>query len=135
MEANDFIFQPTGDKNLYYSNNRREHECIGHLRGDLGSSGQEFWTTWFPHEAHARNTPAFKADFQHLMDKLRQSVLANMSSMRKLIRECPHPLEDQGYNSPHGYLVSTDSYDYYVRCIPVRGDYNFYIYCYVRGEE
>ncbi|MGF9712207.1 hypothetical protein [Paenibacillus naphthalenovorans] len=25
-----------------------ERGCIGHLRGDFGRSGEEFWVTWFP---------------------------------------------------------------------------------------
>ena len=34
--------QETGK--LYYSGSDAEARCIGHLRGDFGSSGTEIWT-------------------------------------------------------------------------------------------
>ena len=31
-----------------------------------------------------------------------------------------------------GFMVKTKQYVYMLRCTPVKGDYNFYIYCYRR---
>ena len=37
-------------KDMFYSGNDQEHRCIGHLRGDFGASGEECWTSFWPHE-------------------------------------------------------------------------------------
>ena len=38
---------------LFYSNDEKDKElgCIGHLRGDFGHKGREFWHTWFDHQS------------------------------------------------------------------------------------
>ena len=40
------------EKDLIYSdeNETRELGCIGHLRGDFGRSGNDFYHKWFPHK-------------------------------------------------------------------------------------
>ena len=130
-----FALKPEGDKQLFYSNNNAESRCVGHLRGDFGSD-QEFWTTWWPHNDDRFNTQEFKDDFYPFVDALRKNLLKNRAGMFKYIADHPSlPLED---NSPcsYGYHATTERYAYFIRCTPERGNYNFYIYCYLReGDE
>lgn len=123
--------EPADDVALLYSDNLREDACIGHLRGDFGSSGEEFWATWWPHKAHAANTIVFKSEFDALVNYLRTNLLASLSSMRRYISVNPSmhiPHVDDGY----GYRIQTGRHDNYIRCSLFRGDYNFNIFCYLK---
>ena len=40
-----------GDYKMFYSDGPAEDRCIGHLRGDFGKSGDEFWHSWFEESA------------------------------------------------------------------------------------
>ena len=62
------------EKELLYSNRDETEElgCIGHLRGDFGSDGKEFWTTWFPHLCDGLNDDGFKDIFDAVINKLRE---------------------------------------------------------------
>ncbi len=126
--------QPCGNTELFYSNSSREAHCIGHLRGDFGHDGLEFHTSWWPHEAHDHNTPRFKDEFHAVLDTLWASLLMDRPSMRRYLREHPSIIDHDGCVEHHGYHAQTDAHDFYIRCNPCNGDYNFYIYCYVREE-
>ena len=126
----------TEEKNLFYStrNEPKELGCIGHLRGDFGSDGKEFFSTWFPHECEELNDQRFKSVFDTLINQLRKAgqVLSGRTEME---RYClPH--HDCKLLNPYaekcwGFRIySPCHYAFYLRCMPVRGDYNFYIYCY-----
>ena len=109
-----------------------ERQCIGHLRGDFGRSGDEFWTSWFDHlpEFH---TEAFTKEFQKIVNDLRKKgrLLHSMNTMRKLCREEESLQIDESYC----FMTYTDRYLYCLRCIPLRGNYNFYLYCYDREDK
>lgn len=45
--------------------------CIGHLRGDMGRSGEEFYTSWDDHEASLK-TETFKSEFNSIVNALRK---------------------------------------------------------------
>ena len=117
---------------LYYSNSDAKNRCIGHLRGDFGSGGTEFWTGWFPHAAADRNDKPFQDEFSSLVKTLRRSVLKNRVFMQKYLREHDSLMLESGVITSRGYMVTTEQYEYYIRCQPKPGDYNFYIYAYVR---
>ncbi|MBR1683647.1 MAG: hypothetical protein IJ708_00810 [Clostridia bacterium] len=121
-----------GTGKLYYSDNEAEERCIGHLRGDFGSGGTEFWTTWFPHAAADRNDKSFQDEFSSLVKILRRNVLKNRFLMQKYLREHDSLMLESGIITSRGYMVTTEQYEYYIRCQPQPGDYNFYIYAYVR---
>ena len=121
--------QGTGE--FYYSNSDAEDRCIGHLRGDFGG-GTEFWTGWFPHAAADRNDKPFQDEFSSLVQTLRRSVLKNRVYMQKYLREHDSLMLESGIITSRGYTVTTEQYEYYIRCQPQPGDYNFYIYAYVR---
>lgn len=117
---------------LYYSDSNAEARCIGHLRGDFGHGGTEFWTNWFPHAAAKYNDKTFQDEFSSLVQTLRRNVLKNRVFMQKYLREHDSLMLESGVITSRGYMVATEQYEYYIRCQPQLGDYNFYIYAYVR---
>lgn len=123
---------------LFYSNDAKDKElgCIGHLRGDFGHRGKEFWHTWFDHQGEL-NTPEFKADIGTVINELRtHGPLKNLTDMAKY---CHNHQEAQmpGASQPdtYGFCIDTEHYRYCVRCFPQQGDNNFYIYCYKNSNE
>jgi hypothetical protein len=102
----------------------RERGCIGHLRGDFGD-GNEFWNTWWQHQANL-NTEPFRTELDEVVSWLRKAgqPLFNLQHMKRACREF----------GPF-FIIETQHYQYYLRCNPVRGDYNFYIYCCDRNAQ
>ena len=121
-----------GSAALYYSGSEAEARCIGHLRGDFGSGGTEFWTNWFPHVAAHRSDEAFRDEFSSLCNTLRRNLLKNRVFMQKYLREHDSLMLESGIFMSRGYMVVTEHFEYYIRCQPQPGDYNFYVYAYVR---
>ena len=125
---------------FYFSRSREQDEaagCIGHLRGDFGS-GNQFYTTWWPHQNDALNTPEFKADIDRTVNWLREqpdSPIRDFDTMKRCCdrykRACTI---EQAMLPSCGFMVKTKQYAYMLRCTPVKGDYNFYIYCYRRDS-
>ena len=105
--------------------------CVGHLRGDFGS-GESFFTTWWPHQDDALNTPEFKEAFGIVMDSLRKGALG---SRRECAKFCWENL-DQNFGEYRGFGGRVDEGDYafIFRLNPRRGDYDVYCYCYVRSK-
>ena len=99
---------------------------IGHVRMDFGGSGKEFWHTWHPRGAESLNTPEFKAELQQVVDKLRETVLKDLSSMRRFCYENGGKIPG-GWSQNYGYVVETEHYEYCLRCNPVPGDYQAYL--------
>ena len=113
---------------MLFSHNDRENidnGCIGHLRGDFGRDGDEFWTSWFDHQAHLKSKD-FRNELQTVVNKLREpkGLLSGFSEMN---RNC---VTGQRVEDSYGFRAESANYEYCLRCIPRRGDYNFYLYCY-----
>ena len=112
----------------------RERGCIGHLRGDFGRNGDEFWTSWFDHDEKLKS-PAFREELQQVVNRAREEggLLHDFSSMRQSCRsgtEISHVMD-----SSYGFRMETDRYEYCLRCTARRGDYNFYLYCFDREAQ
>lgn len=110
--------------------------CIGHLRGDMGN-GQGFFTSWDDHVAQLK-TDDFKTDLDAMVNALRFDGTYDgiLSSRSKLAAYCYHHPES-GMNPDgreYGFRADTDRYTYMLRLNPNRGEYNMYIYCYVREQ-
>lgn len=128
-----FDIQPavTGTEELFYSYNSQEHRCIGHLRGDFGRNGKEFWTSFNLHKAP--KTESFVAEFDDLVNFLREDLFKSRSGMQTYIYHHPTLVLESGSSvTVSGYHVLTDAHEYYIRCTPYRGWYDIYVYCYVR---
>ena len=112
----------------------QKHGCIGHLRGDF-DSGEAFYSTWWPHQGDKLNTPEFKADIDRVVNWLREGYapLRNFKTMCSFcgLQGSQSKIKEAALES-YGFAIKTDKYQYMLRCTPVRGDYNFYLYCYDR---
>ena len=110
----------------------RINGCVGHLRGDFGS-GKQFYTTWWPHQDNRLNTEPFKADIDRVVNWLRGETgpLHDFPTMERFchIHERSAAVPEAMLKS-YGFSIETKQYQYMLRCTPVKGDYNFYMYCY-----
>ena len=128
-----FTLEPSLDAAMFYSGNPAEPRCIGHLRMDFGS-GQEFWTCWWPHAAHAHNDDVFKAELDALIQVLSKDLFKDRAHMCRYIADHPVPPLEADLRA-YGYIVCTEKYEYCIRCLPEPGDYNAYIYCYLEDHR
>jgi hypothetical protein len=123
---------------LFYSNEERDKElgCIGHLRGDFGRSGNEFWTTWWEHLSELK-TLDFRENLNLFVNGLReQGLLKDRHSMAEYCYAHPEArLKGAWHGDVYGFQSKVGQYRFYVRCFPLQGDYNFYIYCYNSEKE
>lgn len=127
------------DAAYFYSGSAEENAqrgCIGHLRGDFGRSGEEFWVTWFTRSS-SYQTPAFEAELGKVMQAIGdQGVLKGRQEMLRYCSQHPEARLPGGWSKDvYGFWMQTEENRYYLRCYPFAGDYNFYLYCYARPER
>lgn len=102
---------------------------VGHVRMDFGSSGKEFYHSWWPHNGDRFNTDEFKGELQEVVDALRAvGPLKDLASMRSYCYRNGGGITEDG--RCFGYIVETEHYRYCLRCTPSPGDYQGYLYCY-----
>ena len=124
---------------LFYSELEQEKDetlgTVGHVRLDFGHGGKEFWHTWWPHNGDVFNTPEFKADLQTVVDALRaDGPLKDLSAMRQFCDQHGGAITED--RRSFGYVLDTEHYRFCLRCTPVMGDYQGYLYCYdLRQQE
>ena len=127
-------FRLKEEKDLFYRiDDPKAYGLIGHLRGDFGSTGKEFHSTWFQGVRNDLNDEGFKIIFDAIINELRRSggALADRSSMFNYCCPIKESKLDNCYTSLcWGYRILTKNYALYLRCNPELGDYNFNIYCY-----
>lgn len=125
------------EKNYTYSRSREEEQvlpCIGHLRGDFGSSGNEFYSTWFEHNSELK-TQEFSKELTSVINALRfgnehGKLMANRSDMARYCYSHPDSRIEGNYTTEYGFRADTEKYSFLFRLNLNRGDYNFYCYCY-----
>lgn len=120
-----------------YSDSEKDKErgVIGHLRGDFGS-GKEFWTTWWPHQDKLKSQP-FKTELDDVINWLRQDF-GPLKDMNSMAAYCSLREKDAKVKSTipaYGFKIETPDCQYYLRCNPTHGDYNFYVYCCDRAAQ
>ncbi len=132
MSDEKYLLIETGvsEEGMFFSTDFQDQACIGHLRGDFGS-GTEFWTTWWDHHDELKDQD-FKNELDDVVNTLRRDgPLKNLRAMEQFCQE-----HEQARMSPassrdsFGLRVDTAQHRYYLRLLPLRGNYNFYIYCY-----
>ena len=104
--------------------------CIGHMRGYF--EGEILHHDWWPHYWNdRRNDAAFRADLTRVVDWLRVGFapLKNLEIMDAFCVRYSHAAI-LGQNQAYGFRVETKRYRYMLRCTPVKGTYNAYLYCY-----
>ena len=107
---------------------------VGHLRADLDSTGEGFFSSW-ENQSAPLNTVDFKACLEEVINALRfedrgYGILKNRASLAAFCNR--HPESGFGDERQHGLRVDTPSYAMLMRLNPYPGEYNLYCYCYVR---
>ena len=107
---------------------------IGYLRGDFGSSGNQFYTTWFDTRPQWKSDE-FKRDLDDVINALRSEECGLLQSRSQMVRYGRENKESEmqgAYTTEFGFRADTEKYAFVLRCNPTRGDYNFYCLCYVK---
>lgn len=107
--------------------------CIGHLRGDFGSGGKEFWTTWEDRQKQWK-TDEFRTELDDVINALRSDeygLLKDRQGMASFARSEPDSAFRGNFRTEYGFRADTKDHAFLIRCDPMPGDYNFYCYCYV----
>ncbi len=122
------------DAAYFYSASAEEEisrACIGHLRGDFGRSGEEFWVNWFTRSS-PYETSAFKDELGKVFQAMgEQEVLKSRYHMLRFCSQHPEARIGGAWSTDvYGFSMQTKEHRYYLRCFPFAGDYNFYVYCY-----
>ena len=133
-DATQFHIRPARpeEADLFYAQHPEENKrlgAVGCVRMDFGRSGNEFWHTWWPRGPEELNSPAFKAELQQIVGKLREDVLKSRFAMERFCYDHGGKI-DGGYVQNYGYIVETEHYRYCLRCNPSPGDYNGYLTAY-----
>lgn len=134
-QKNEFDLRPASveEAGLFYSQmNEGEDQTlgtVGHLRMDFGQGGKEFWTSWWGRGDEKLKTPEFQKELQQIVDELRRSgPLKDLKAMRSYCDSHGGAIEDKGATC--GYIAETEHYRYCLRCTPLPGHYQAYLYCY-----
>lgn len=111
-----------------------DRACIGHLRGDFGETGTGFYHTWWPHNAHLV-TQSFKTELDDVITGLRQNGLLKdrKTMLARSMRFRAAIISTEGRNTM-AFRIETQEHLFYLRCIPNKGEYNFYCYGYNKTE-
>jgi hypothetical protein len=115
-----------------FSDEQAPHEkaVLGHLRIDYGSSGKQFYTTWWPHQAELK-TDAFVAEFDNVVNALKKTeLMGNFENMRRACYHYPEARIRFQFGEEYAFRADTKDYTYFLRCIPRKGDYNHYLVAY-----
>ena len=133
-DATQFHIRPArpDEAGLFYAQPPEEDKrlgTVGCVRMDFGRSGNEFWHTWWPRGPEELNSPAFKAELQQIVGKLREDVLKSRFAMERFCYDHGGKI-DGGYVQNYGYIVETEHYRFCLRCNPSPGDYNGYLTAY-----
>lgn len=124
------------EADLFYSQQEDSRDyalgCIGHLRGDFG---HVLHTTWWPHSWDAeKNNKAFQEDLQQVVDRLKEGSLPlrDLETMKAFCRQYPESIIPNESEQPYGFRIETEHYRYMLRCTPLKGWYQVYLYCYAK---
>lgn len=86
--------------------------CIGHLRGDFGSGGNEFFTSWFDHRRDLK-TDQFKNELDEVINALRSGeygLLKSRTDMSQYARSRPDSAFEGSYTTEYGFRADTEKY-------------------------
>jgi len=109
--------------------------AIGHVRIDFGSSGEEFWHTWWPRGPEELNTPEFRAELGAVVNDLRKGVLKDLLSMERYCWGSDGAIRGGTCCQNYGFTLETERYIYRLRCNPIRDDYQAYLSCFDREAQ
>lgn len=96
-----------GSMDMYYSGNDQDYRCVGHIRGDFGKSGDEYWATFWEHEGINVAGEGCKEELTALVNTLRKNLLKSRKAMRKYIQQHLLLILEAGAIMSYGYQVTT----------------------------
>ena len=107
---------------------------IGYLRADMGTNGNEFWSTWNDYRKDLK-TDDFKSEFDDVINAFREKgqFLSDRQTLSRFCDDSQNALEfgeRYGAGRDYGVRVNTQDYAYLMRLNPHKGEYNLYCYCY-----
>lgn len=134
-------FRPlsAAERNYTYSQSQQismQTGCIGHLRADMDSNGEGFFSSWDDFRVDLK-TQEFKDELDSVINELREkgNILSNRNTLSKYCYSHPDASFGKdllGHEREFGVRVDTDKFAYMMRLNPNKGEYNLYCYCYVR---
>ena len=105
---------------------------IGHLRADMDTNGEGFFSTWFDYRTDLK-TDEFKKDLDEVIAALREDgdFLHSRSDLARYCYSTPQSKMKiaQDY---YGVRINTGKFAFLMRLNPKQGEYNLYCYCYRR---
>ena len=121
-----YKLEPTqDDSKLFFLLNgeaAERHGAIGYLRAAFDGNGSKFYSTWHDCQKHLK-TQTFKLEFYFVIQCLRddrpEPPFANRRSLEAFCAATP----GKKLASGNGYMIRTDDYSYYFRCLPYTGNY------------
>ena len=107
---------------------------IGYLRADMGTNGNEFWSTWNDYRKDLK-TDDFKSEFDDVINSFREKgqFLSDRQTLSQFCDDSQNALEfgeRYGAGRDYGVRVNSQDYAYLMRLNPHKGEYNLYCYCY-----
>ncbi|MBQ8612039.1 MAG: hypothetical protein IJ412_10100 [Oscillospiraceae bacterium] len=107
-----------------------QQACVGYLRGYFGDTEGPYHTSWFDQNS-LLNSAAFKREFENIVFGLRDNgLLSDLRTMNARCNRFPDAVIKTQWRKEMAFRVETDHHTYFLRCIPSKGDYNFYFFCY-----
>ena len=136
MDLEVWDILPNEQLYTYSQSTSIESRCglIGHLRADMDTDGNGFFTTWDDHNTELK-TQTFKDEFDEVIRALRFDPEYDgiLKDRKTLARYCySHPSCQMADGRSFGIRVDTEQYSYLCRLNPNKGEYNAYIYAYKR---
>ena len=134
MELEKRAMTEAEDKYTFRQSSQISGQCglIGHLRADMDTDGNGFFSSWFDYRPDLK-TDDFKAEFEEVINSLQEEgdVLHSRSDLAKYCYSTPQS-KMQAEQDYYGVRVDTEKYAFLLRLNPNKGEYNLYCYCYRR---
>jgi hypothetical protein len=126
----DFRVMKPEERNYTYSQSQQismQTGCIGHLRADMDSNGEGFFSSWDDFRKDLK-TKEFKDEFDEVINELRKDggILHNRGSLSKFCLSTPG--SSFGNDREYGVRVDMEKYAYLMRLNPHKSVYNLYCY-------
>lgn len=132
----DYLKRPMIEEEDIYTFHQSAQICsqtglIGYLRVDMGSQGRGFFSNWTNYRADLK-TEEFKAELDEVINSLREpeDILHDLDALKRYCENTPQAKME--IVSCYGVRIDTEKHAYLLRLNPTKGEYNLYVYCYVK---
>ena len=108
---------------------------IGYVRADFGPTGREFYHTWWGFRLED-NSESFSETLDRIIGFYRKKgrLLSDRQTLEKFVNDTSNEVlefgKDYGFGDDYGVRIDEGDYAFLMRLNPLKGNYNFYCYCY-----